>query len=73
MKSDGNVTVYIFCSVLQFVYKHVFLHSLIAALLALEILAVGDLELSKKLKAKRENDSKKVLEKDRIVCAKFNA
>ena len=44
-----------------------------AALLACEILAVGDKELSEKLKAKRENDTQKVLEKDKNVCAKFNA
>ncbi len=44
-----------------------------AALLAIEILAVGDKELSKKLKAKRENDTQKVLEKNKNVCAKFNA
>ena len=44
-----------------------------AALLASEILAVGDIELSKKLKAKRKSDSEKVLEKDKIICAKFNA
>ncbi len=44
-----------------------------AALLASEILAVSDSELAKKLKTKRENDSKKVLEKDKIICAKFNA
>ncbi len=44
-----------------------------AALLACEILAVGDASLSKKLKEKRENDTQKVLEKDKNVCAKFNA
>ncbi len=44
-----------------------------AALLACEILAVGDSELSKKLKDKRKNDTLKVLEKDKIICDKFNA
>ncbi len=38
-----------------------------AALLAAEILAVSDGELSEKLKAKREADRKKVLEKDEKV------
>lgn len=36
-----------------------------AALLALEILAVGEPELAAKLKAKREADSRTVLEKDK--------
>ena len=35
-----------------------------AALLALEILAVGDTELNKKLKEKRRNDRDKVIKKD---------
>ncbi|MCD7804339.1 MAG: 5-(carboxyamino)imidazole ribonucleotide mutase [Oscillospiraceae bacterium] len=38
-----------------------------AALLAAEMLALSDEELSKKLKAKREADRKKVLEKDEKV------
>ncbi len=42
-----------------------------AALLAAEILAVSDGELSAKLKAKREADRKKVLEKDAAVQEKL--
>ncbi len=42
-----------------------------AALLAAEILAVSDGELSEKLKAKREADKKKVLEKDAAVQEKL--
>ncbi|MCD7770960.1 MAG: 5-(carboxyamino)imidazole ribonucleotide mutase [Oscillospiraceae bacterium] len=42
-----------------------------AALLAAEILAVSDGELSAKLKAKRESDKKKVLEKDAAVQEKL--
>ncbi|MCD8007150.1 MAG: 5-(carboxyamino)imidazole ribonucleotide mutase [Oscillospiraceae bacterium] len=42
-----------------------------AALLAAEILAVSDGELSQKLKAKRESDRKKVLEKDAAVQEKL--
>ncbi|MCD7847714.1 MAG: 5-(carboxyamino)imidazole ribonucleotide mutase [Oscillospiraceae bacterium] len=42
-----------------------------AALLAAEMLALSDGELSQKLKAKRESDKKKVLEKDRSVQEKL--
>ncbi len=43
-----------------------------AALLAIEILAVGDERLYKKLIEKREQDAIKVLEKDKAVMTKFN-
>ncbi|MBR4295253.1 MAG: 5-(carboxyamino)imidazole ribonucleotide mutase [Clostridia bacterium] len=43
-----------------------------AALLAAEILALGDDELAAKLEAKRAADAKKVLEKDAAVAAEFN-
>ena len=43
-----------------------------AALLAAQIIAVGDKELSDKLKAKRLNDTAKVLEKDKAVAEKYN-
>lgn len=43
-----------------------------AALLAAEIIAVGDKELSNKLKAKRLSDTAKVLEKDKAVAEKYN-
>lgn len=43
-----------------------------AGLLACEIFALGDEELSKRLKAKREADTKKVLEKDQAVADKYN-
>ncbi|MCD7784788.1 MAG: 5-(carboxyamino)imidazole ribonucleotide mutase [Oscillospiraceae bacterium] len=42
-----------------------------AALLAAEMLALSDGELSQKLKAKRESDKKKVLEKDAAVQEKL--
>lgn len=42
-----------------------------AALLAAQILALSDSELSAKLKAKRAEESAAVLEKDREICAKF--
>lgn len=42
-----------------------------AALLALQILAVDDAELAKKLDAQRASASAAVLEKDRAVSAKF--
>ena len=43
-----------------------------AALLAIEMLALSDEELDKKLENKRANDAKKVLEKDRAIADKFN-
>ena len=43
-----------------------------AALLAAEILALGDDALAEKLDAKRASDAKKVLEKDAAVAAEFN-
>lgn len=43
-----------------------------AALLAAEILALGDDELATKLEEKRVADAKKVLEKDAAVAAEFN-
>ena len=43
-----------------------------AALLAIEMLAIEDKELSAKLKEKRKADSNKVLEKDQAVCQKYN-
>ena len=43
-----------------------------AALLSAEILALGDESLAQKLIAKRANDSRKVLEKDRAVAEQFN-
>ncbi len=43
-----------------------------AALLALEILAVADDDLSEKLIAKRKNDTAVVLEKNKAVEEKFN-
>lgn len=44
-----------------------------AALLAIQILAVNDAELSSKLKAKRAADSANVLAKNAEIEAKFNA
>ena len=44
-----------------------------AALLSIQILAVEDQELAKKLQAKRDADSQKVLEKNAAVEAKFNS
>lgn len=44
-----------------------------AALLAIQILAVEDAALAKKLDDARAAESKKVLEKDAAVAAKFNA
>ena len=43
-----------------------------AALLALEILAVADNDLSEKLIAKRKNDTAVVLEKNKAIEEKFN-
>lgn len=43
-----------------------------AALLAAEMLAISDEELSARLDAKRIADAKKVLEKDAAVCAELN-
>lgn len=43
-----------------------------AALLSIQILAVEDAELAAKLQAKRDADSKKVLEKNAAVEAQFN-
>ncbi len=43
-----------------------------AALLSLEILALEDRELAKKLADKRRADSEKVLEKDRLISERFN-
>lgn len=43
-----------------------------AGLLAIEMLAISNKELAKKLKEKRENDTKKVLEKDCVISQKFN-
>ena len=43
-----------------------------AGLLACQILSVGDCELAKRLQAKREADSLKVLEKDKAVSQKYN-
>ncbi|RDY21893.1 5-(carboxyamino)imidazole ribonucleotide mutase [Criibacterium bergeronii] len=43
-----------------------------AALLALQMLAISDEEISKKLVDKRENDAKKALEKNKAVFEKFN-
>lgn len=42
-----------------------------AALLSIEILAVNDKELSKKLKAKRDSDREAVLKKDALIGEKF--
>lgn len=44
-----------------------------AALLAIEILAVNDAGLAKKLDAAREKNTAKILEKDAAVSAKYNA
>ncbi len=44
-----------------------------AALLAIEILAVNDAELAKKLDTARKKNTAKVLEKDAAVSAKYNA
>ena len=44
-----------------------------AALLAIEILAVTDEELAKKLDASRDEGAKKVLAKDAEISARFNA
>ena len=43
-----------------------------AALLALEILAVGDDELAEKLVEKRKSDTAKVLEKNKAIEEQFN-
>ena len=43
-----------------------------AALLAAQIIAISDKELSEKLKAKRLSDTAKVLEKDKAVAEKYN-
>lgn len=43
-----------------------------AALLAAQILAVEDMELAQKLKARRETDASKVLEKNRAVEERYN-
>ena len=43
-----------------------------AALLACQMLALSDRALSARLKAKREKDTKAVLEKDAAVAAKYN-
>ena len=43
-----------------------------AALLAVEILAVTDEELAAKLKAKRDNDTKTVLEKNKKTELEYN-
>ncbi len=43
-----------------------------AALLAIQILAVEDIELAQKLDAKRVNDTNKVLEKSAVAEAKYN-
>ncbi len=43
-----------------------------AALLALEILAVGDAELADKLVEKRKSDTAKVLEKNKAIEEQFN-
>ena len=43
-----------------------------AALLACQMLALSDSALSARLKAKREKDTKAVLEKDAAVAAKYN-
>lgn len=43
-----------------------------AALLAIEILSLGDMELEKKLAEKRAADTAKVLEKNRITEGKYN-
>lgn len=42
-----------------------------AALLGIQILAVTEAELASKLKAKRQNDAKKVLENDRTINKQF--
>lgn len=42
-----------------------------AALLSIEILAVNDKELSKKLKEKRNSDKEAVLKKDALISEKF--
>ena len=44
-----------------------------AALLCIQILAVEDKELAKKLDEKRIEDAKKVLEKDKAISNEFNA
>lgn len=43
-----------------------------AALLAIQILAVTDEDLAKKLEIAREENAKKVLEKDRLIAEKYN-
>lgn len=43
-----------------------------AALLAIQILAVTDQELAEKLRLAREENAKKVLEKDRMLADKYN-
>ena len=43
-----------------------------AALLSIQMLAIEDAELAAKLQAKREADTKKVLEKNAAIEAKFN-
>ncbi len=44
-----------------------------AAILACQMLALSDKELKKKLKEKRENDTLKVLEKDKKISEQYNA
>lgn len=44
-----------------------------AALISIQILAVEDAELAKKLDEKRKADAQKVLEKDAAICAQLNA
>ncbi len=43
-----------------------------AGILAAQIIALGDLELAQKIKAKREKDTLAVLEKDKAVSEKYN-
>ena len=43
-----------------------------AALLAIEMLAIEDAELARKLQEKRENDTKKVLETDAEIASDYN-
>ncbi|MCQ2438402.1 MAG: 5-(carboxyamino)imidazole ribonucleotide mutase [Oscillospiraceae bacterium] len=43
-----------------------------AALLSVQILALSEPELTKKLMEKREQDAKKVLEKDKAIFEKYN-
>jgi 5-(carboxyamino)imidazole ribonucleotide mutase len=43
-----------------------------AALLCLQMLAIGDDALAKKLDEKREKDANAVLEKDKAICDRFH-